>query len=71
MKLLKFLLFVWPCLMFVAPAFAHDPVFGLGPHVLFKDGVELHFGALQEKASNDRSTEAEVQLTYGLTGIER
>lgn len=24
-----------------ANSFAHDPIFGVGPHVLFKDGIEL------------------------------
>ena len=25
-------------------ALAHDPIFGIGPHVLFKGGVEIHTG---------------------------
>ena len=24
-----------------SPALAHDPVFGIGPHVLYKDGFEI------------------------------
>ena len=47
---------------------AHDPIFGLGPHVLFKGGVEIspefHLG----KAGNKKSTEFGLNLTYGLTG---
>lgn len=27
-----------------AQAHAHDPVFGLGPHTLFKGGTEVHIG---------------------------
>lgn len=46
---------------------AHDPVFGVGPHVLYKDGVEFHLGTHQEKSDN-RNTEAEVELKYGITG---
>ena len=25
-------------------ALAHDPIFGLGPHVLYKGGLEVHVG---------------------------
>jgi hypothetical protein len=49
-------------------ATAHDPVFGLGPHTLYKGGVEIHLGSHQEKARDERSTESEFQLKYGLTG---
>lgn len=59
------------CLVFVsliAPgAYAHDPVFGVGPHVLYKGGVELHLGAHREK-SDTRETEVEFELKYGITG---
>ena len=48
-------------------AYAHDPVFGLGPHTLYKGGVELHAGAHQEK-SDSRNTEAELEIKYGITG---
>lgn len=51
----------------VSPANAHDPVFGVGPHVLFKDGFEVHLGAHREK-SDERETEAEFELKYGITG---
>lgn len=46
---------------------AHDPVFGVGPHVLYKDGIEIHAGAHQEK-SDERTTESEFELKYGITG---
>lgn len=55
-------------LLAVPPAYAHDPVFGLGPHTLYKGGVEIHLGNHQEKARDERSTESELQLKYGLTG---
>jgi hypothetical protein len=48
-------------------AYAHDPVFGVGPHVLYKDGFELHLGAHREKSS-ERETETELELKYGITG---
>ena len=48
-------------------AYAHDPVFGLGPHTLFKGGVEVHVGSHQEKAGDERATESEIAIKYGLT----
>ena len=49
------------------PASAHDPVFGLGPHTLYKGGVELHAGGHSEKSGNASEKEAELQFKYGLT----
>ena len=68
MKAYKSLMVILSSLLSATTVLAHDPVFGAGPHVLFKDGVEMHLGVNHEKASNDRITEAEVQLKYGLTG---
>ena len=51
-----------------APALAHDPVFGLGPHVLFKDGVEVAPEIAIEQSGDEHQREAAVELTYGLTG---
>lgn len=48
-------------------AAAHDPVFGVGPHVLYKDGIEVHVGTHREKSS-ERDTETELELKYGITG---
>jgi len=50
------------------PALAHDPVFGLGPHVLFKGGVEIAPEVHINKAGNNDTTELGLSLTYGLTG---
>lgn len=47
---------------------AHDPGFGLGPHTLFKGGVELHAGVLREKAQDEAKTEYLLAFKYGLTG---
>lgn len=49
-------------------ASAHDPVFSPGPHVLYKEGVEVHVGAHSEKAGQEKETELGLELTYGLTG---
>jgi hypothetical protein len=27
----------------IKPIWAHDPIFSIGPHVLFKDGIETSF----------------------------
>lgn len=50
------------------PVLAHDPVFGLGPHVLFKGGVEIAPEVDIRKAGDKRRTESGIELTYGLTG---
>lgn len=50
------------------PANAHDPVFGLGPHVLFKGGVEIAPEVKINKAGDKDKTELALELTYGLTG---
>ncbi len=52
----------------VQPAMAHDPVFGLGPHVLFKGGVEISPEVKTVKAGDKDKTEVALELTYGITG---
>ena len=47
---------------------AHDPIFGLGPHVLFKGGVEIRPQYEQSEAGKERNREAALELAYGLTG---
>ncbi|SDD66004.1 transporter [Kordiimonas lacus] len=49
-------------------AFAHDPVFSPGPHVLFKDGIEVHAEYARHKARGLSDNEASVAIKYGLTG---
>lgn len=51
-----------------SPAWAHDPVFGLGPHTLFKEGVEVHVGYFGEQARDEREREYGLALKYGITG---
>lgn len=47
---------------------AHDPVFGIGPHVLFKGGVEVAIEAEREVASEETEQALALELTYGITG---
>ena len=49
-------------------AHAHDPVFGLGPHVLFKGGLEIAPEVRVGKAGDADETVLGVELTYGITG---
>ncbi len=50
------------------PVRAHDPIFGLGPHVLFKGGVEIAPEVKTIKAGDKDKTEIALELTYGITG---
>tara|TARA_R110001599_G_C12272072_1_gene661598 strand:+ start:924 stop:1736 length:813 start_codon:yes stop_codon:yes gene_type:complete len=54
--------------IFVETASAHDPVFGVGPHTLYKGGVEIHVDTLSEKSGSESTTDSELRLKYGLTG---
>lgn len=54
--------------LYTSPALTHDPVFGLGPHVLFKGGIEIAPQVISAKEEDNRETETSVELTYGLTG---
>jgi hypothetical protein len=47
---------------------AHDPIFSLGPHVLFKGGIEIHVGLEQSKNGDKKESEQKFELKYGLTG---
>jgi len=46
---------------------AHDPVFGLGPHTIFQDGVELTPDFTTRQAGDTRSRELAFIMGYGLT----
>ncbi len=54
--------------LLASQAWAHDPVFGLGPHTLFKGGYEIHVEYDREEAGSETENEAAVALRYGLTG---
>jgi len=47
---------------------AHDPLFGIGPHVLFKGGLEIAPATHVAKAGDRNVTETGIDFTYGLTG---
>lgn len=49
-------------------AWAHDPIFGVGPHVLFKDGFEVAAKVESEKAGDEKEQALVLEVTYGLTG---
>ena len=51
-----------------ATAMAHDPIFGLGPHVLYKGGVEVALELDADKAGDEKAQSTALELTYGLTG---
>jgi hypothetical protein len=48
-------------------ASAHDPVFSPGPHVLFKNGVELHAIYTRNKQSLNAQDSLSLALKYGVT----
>jgi len=50
------------------PAWAHDPVFGLGPHTLFQGGYEIHAGTSREERGDDIENEYLLEFKYGITG---
>lgn len=56
-----------PILLAPALAFAHDPVFGLGPHTLFRGGMEIHAEAHRERAGPEKEDELALELAYGIT----
>jgi len=47
---------------------AHDPVSGFGPHVVFKDGLEVSPDIDTGKAGSNRETQLGLEITYGITG---
>ena len=49
-------------------ASAHDPIFGIGPHVLFKEGVEAAINLDADKAGSQNGQSASLELRYGITG---
>ncbi len=49
-------------------AFAHDPIFGQGPHVVFKNGVEVATGLETSKKGTEVENKLGLEVTYGLTG---
>ncbi|ACV26739.1 MULTISPECIES: transporter [Kangiella] len=48
--------------------FAHDPIFSPGPHVLFKDGFEIHTEFVRSEQGDESDSEQAIALKYGITG---
>ncbi len=51
-----------------AAAWAHDPIFAIGPHVVFKSGFEAASELVSEKQGTGKDRSLALQITYGLTG---
>ncbi len=65
----SFLLGLLTLLFVIVPgnSLAHDPIFGLGPHTLFKGGVEYHASTFQTEAGDRKNARYLLRLKYGLT----
>lgn len=64
-------LWVWAYFLYggySSVVWAHDPIFGIGPHVLFKGGIETNLQLQQQYSSTDVNHAIRLKLTYGLTG---
>jgi len=49
-------------------AVAHDPIFGIGPHVLYKGGIEMAANVSNNKAGNKKASALGFEVVYGITG---
>jgi len=54
--------------MVSTPSLAHDPIFGVGPHVLFKDGFEVAAEVESEQAGDEKEQALALEVVYGITG---
>jgi len=59
---------LWVAGLSSAPVWSHDPIFGIGPHVLFKGGVEISPDIHFAEAGDRSATETALNITYGITG---
>ncbi len=55
-------------IMYSNTTLAHDPVFGIGPHVLFKNGMEAALELRREKTGEGKKSGLGAQVVYGITG---
>lgn len=67
-KLLFIIILIITVLGFTRPVLAHDPIFGLGPHTLYKRGLEITNELAREEAGNERVKEWEMEITLGFSG---
>jgi len=56
------------CILITTSVRAHDPIFAIGPHVLYKGGVEIAPQVDIDEKGSERGIDTSLQLTYGLTG---
>jgi len=55
-------------LLISGTALAHDPIFGQGPHVLFKGGFEVATELHSSKKGDELENEIGLEVKYGITG---
>ncbi|PHS56838.1 MAG: hypothetical protein COB17_08205 [Sulfurimonas sp.] len=65
---IQYLLKSFLLLLISQSAYSHDPVFALGPHVIFKDGIELSSEFKLNKKASKKTSELYLEFTYGLSG---
>jgi hypothetical protein len=56
--------------LFFIPTFTvwgHDPIFSIGPHVIFKDGFELALQAHSAERDIEKESEISLEVVYGIT----
>lgn len=68
LKTRRIMLLAAAILLINQPSMAHDPVFGLGPHTLFKGGVEIGIAANRQKSADENDNEVELEAKFGVTG---
>lgn len=69
MNRMKSIIFVAGLMSLVSSAtWAHDPIFSIGPHVLFKGGFEIAPEVRVSKKGDEHETELGLEATYGITG---
>lgn len=56
--------------LFFFPTFAawgHDPIFSIGPHVIFKDGIELALDAHSAERGTEKESGISLEVVYGIS----
>jgi len=64
----KLMVFAISLIISLPSSWSHDPIFGMGPHVLYKGGVEVSLETNLAKAADEKMSELGLNLTYGITG---
>lgn len=61
-------IFLLLSMLSMGKALAHDPIFGQGPHTLFKGGTQIAIDIKSSKKGNKLENELGLEMKYGLTG---